>query len=72
MPGDYSHPGPPCCDPSAEDALPAFADLIGPPTDPRAAVAAARRDLGLPGGQAPARRQAGPDVAGLAEALGLR
>jgi hypothetical protein len=72
MSTDYGYPGPPLFDPSAEDALPAFGDLIGPPAAPGAAVAAARHGLGLPGAEAPARRQPGADVTGLAESLGLR
>lgn len=68
----YGYLGPPMPDPSAEDALPGFGDLLGTAGDPLATVARARRDLGLPGGQPPARRQAGPDVTGLAKALGLR
>ena len=59
-------------DPSAEDTLPDAEELFGPPGDPDAALAKVRRDLGLPGSQAPQRRQGGPDVTGLAEHLGLR
>jgi hypothetical protein len=59
-------------DPLAEDALPGFGDLLGPPGDPRATIARMRGVLGLPGGEAPVRHQPGPDVTGLAESLGLR
>lgn len=57
---------------AAEDALPSFGDLLGPPADPLAAVARARRDMGLPGGQPPAAPGAeipGPDVTSLAQRL---
>jgi hypothetical protein len=69
---DDGYPAAPGYDPSAEYALPSFADLLAPDTDPLATIGQVRRDLGLPGAQPPARRQAGPDVTGLAEHLGLR
>lgn len=74
-PGDGDGPYGPGCgpyDPSAEDALPDFAGLLGPPGDPRATIARMRGILGLPGGQPAARSRPGPDVTGLAESLGLR
>lgn len=68
MQGGYGNPGP-AYDPSAEDALPSFGELFGPPGDPSAAVSQARCALGLPAPVAPAFP--GLDVTGLAEALGL-
>lgn len=67
----YGYPGPAGYDPSAEDALPSFAELFSARGSPLAAVERVRGELGLPGAEVPQASRPGPDVTGLAEHLGI-